>query len=159
MRNSTGNLFGFLPDSARKLLGFGGKGAGGAAIRSLEGVFLDNREAGQLFVMRGEVFNASAKPFSALQVKGTVYGANGEVLAQRTVFCGNTFSREQLAFDSFSSMEKAMGRQFGDTLANLEVLPGKGVPFVIVFRNLPKGAADYGATVAGPAGMGSGKGK
>ncbi|MRR57764.1 MAG: DUF3426 domain-containing protein [Deltaproteobacteria bacterium] len=153
-QNSLGSPLRFLPDSAKNLLGIAGEDTGGATIRFLEGTFLDNREAGQLFVMRGEVFNSSGKPFSALQVKGTVYGANGEVMAQRTVFCGNTLSSEQLAFESFSSMEKAMGRQFGDTLANLEVLPGKAVPFVIVFRDLPRGATDYGATVAGPAGMG-----
>lgn len=126
------------------------KTVGEAAIRSLEGAFQANREAGELFVMRGEVFNASGRPLTSIRVTGTIYGKKGEVLARRTVFCGNPIPEEQAAFLPYSSMEKTMERQFGETLANLEVAPGKGVPFTIVFRDLPKDASDYGAKVAGP---------
>ncbi len=141
---------GMLPDQVKRLMGTGEESPV-VAVRSLEGEFISNREAGELFVMRGEIFNSSGKPVTSLRVKGTVYGTHGEALAQRTVFCGNTLSREQLVFQPYSSMEKLMGRQFGDTLANLEVSPGKAVPFLIVFRDLPKGATDFGAAVFGAA--------
>lgn len=146
MQGGTVGLSGMLPDGLKQLIG-DGKTTQAAAVRSLEGEFISNSEAGELFVMRGEVFNSSKKPIASLQVKGTVYGPNGEALAQRTVFCGNTLSREQLALQSYSSMEKVMGSRFGDTLANLEVSPGKAVPFLIVFRDVPKGATDFGAVV------------
>lgn len=118
-----------------------------ATIRTLEGTFHMNREAGELFVIRGEIFNASGKPLSAMRVQGTVYGANGSVLARRTVYCGNTLSPKEITFRSFSGMEKTMDRQFGDTLANLEIPPGKGIPFAIVFKNVPREAKNFGAKI------------
>jgi len=139
-RNYSGDLASLIPDRLKK-------GTSHATIRSLGGSFLINKEAGELFVIRGEIFNASLKPISAIRVQGTVYGVNGSVLARRTVYCGNTFSREETTFRSFSGMEKTMNRQFGDTLANLEIPPGKGIPFAIVFKDVPREAKDYGAEI------------
>ncbi|MDD2335368.1 MAG: DUF3426 domain-containing protein [Geobacteraceae bacterium] len=141
-----------LPESVKASLGLGKKAGGLVEIRSLEGAFLSNRDAGEIFVMKGDAFNISSKPLTTIQVKGKVYGINGEVLAQQTVFCGNVFSGEQLAVQPYSSMAKVMGRQFGETLANFQVQPGKGVPFVIVFKDVPRGAKDFGAEVMSPSG-------
>ncbi|NMC73108.1 MAG: DUF3426 domain-containing protein [Geobacteraceae bacterium] len=144
-RNGTGERSGRSPK--------GGAGDGGrAVIRSLEGSFLVNREAGELLVIRGEVFNSSGKPLTSLRVQGTVYRGDGSVIARRTVFFGNTFTPEELAFRSYSGMEKTMNRQFGDTLANLEIPPGKGIPFAIVFRNVPKEGKDFGVEIVDSAG-------
>lgn len=148
MQGGAGGTLGMLGERVKRTIGAGEKSPV-ATIRFLEGKFVGNRDAGELFVMRGEVVNTSGKPVTSLRVRGTVYGPDGKALAQRTVFCGNTLSGEQLALQPYSSMEKLMGRQFGETLANLEVLPGKSVPFLIVFRNVPKGASDFGAVVFG----------
>lgn len=139
-----------LPESVKALLGLGKKAGSLVEIRSLEGAFLSNREAGEIFVMKGDAFNISSKPLTTIQVKGKIYGAKGEVLAQQTVFCGNVLSGEQLAVQPYSSMVKVMGRQFGETLANFLVQPGKGVPFEIVFKDVPRGAKDFGAEVMSP---------
>jgi hypothetical protein len=42
-----------------------------------------------------------------------------------------------------------MANQFGDSLANMEVAPGKAIPFVVVLANLPKGAKDFAVESAG----------
>ncbi len=42
-----------------------------------------------------------------------------------------------------------MANQFGDSLANMEVAPGKSIPFVVVVANLPKGAKDFEVQPAG----------
>jgi predicted Zn finger-like uncharacterized protein len=139
-----------LPESAKSLLGFGKKPGGLVEIRSLEGAFLANRDAGEIFVMKGDAFNISSAPLTTIQVKGMVYGPNGEVLAQQTVFCGNVLSGEQLAMQPYSSMVKVLSKQFGETLANFEVQPGKGIPFAIVFKDVPRGAKDFGAEVVSP---------
>jgi predicted Zn finger-like uncharacterized protein len=145
----SGKLTALLPDSAKSLLGIK-KTDGLVEIRSLEGNFLANREAGEIFVMKGDAFNVSSAPLTTIQVKGKIFGANGEIIMQQTVFCGNVLTGEQLAMQPYSSMVKAMGRQFGETLANFEVQPGKRVPFVIVFKNVPRGAKDFGAEVVSP---------
>lgn len=151
MQGGAGSTLGVFGERVKRTIGAGEKSPV-ATVRLLEGEFIGNRDAGELFVMRGEVVNTSGKPVTSLRVRGTVYGQDGKVLEQRTVFCGNTLSGEQLALQPYSSMEKLMGRQFGETLANLEVLPGKSVPFLIVFRNVPKGASDFGAAVFGSEG-------
>jgi len=145
-----GGLADFFPDSVKAMLGLGKKTAGLVEIRSLEGTFLANREAGEIFVIKGDAFNVSAKPLTTIQIKGKVFGPKGEVLVQQTVFCGNVLSGEQLALQPYSSMVKVMGNQFGETLANFQVLPGKGIPFVIVFRDVPGHAKDFGAEVVSP---------
>ena len=139
-QNYAGDLGSLIPGGLKKE-------ASRATIRSLVGSFLVNREAGELFVIRGEIFNASGKPLSAMRVQGTVYSVNGSVLARRTVYCGNTFSPKEMTFRSFSGMEKTMDRQFGDTLANLEIPPGRGIPFAIVFKNVPREAKNFGAKI------------
>jgi predicted Zn finger-like uncharacterized protein len=146
------DVAGLVPESVRNAVGLGTKSACQVEIRSLEGVFLANKDAGEIFVIRGDVFNVSRKPLTTIQVKGKIFGAKGEVIAQRTVFCGNVLSGKQLAFQPYSSMEKVMGSRFGETLANLDVQPGKAISFMIVFKAVPKGATDYAVEVVSPVG-------
>ncbi|MHC1697386.1 MAG: DUF3426 domain-containing protein [Geobacteraceae bacterium] len=145
-----GNMLEMLPESAKASLGLGKKTGGLVEIRSLEGSFLANRDVGEIFVMKGDAFNVSSAPLTTIQVLGKVYGPNGEILAQQTVICGNVLSGEQLAQQPYSSMVKQLGKQFGETLANFQVQPGKGIPFVIVLKDLPSGAKDFGVEVVSP---------
>jgi len=46
-------------------------------------------------------------------------------------------------------IEAAMANQFGDSLSNMEVPPGKAIPFVVVITNLPADARDYGVELVG----------
>jgi predicted Zn finger-like uncharacterized protein len=136
-----------IPPSIMKIIGSASSPGNFAEIRSLNGEFLVNREAGEIFAITGEALNTSGKALTALRVRGTVYDSVGQVLAQRTVYCGNSLSRDQMAGMSFAELEKAMGRQFGDSLANLDVASGKSLPFVVVFKGVPRGGANFGAVV------------
>lgn len=151
--NGSGGVADLLPDSLKATLGIGKKSVDLVEIRLLEGSFLVNKDAGEIFVMKGDAFNVSPKPLTTIQVKGKILGPKGEILAQQTVFCGNVLSGEQLAMQPYSSMVKAMGDEFGETLANFQVQPGKGIPFVIVFKDVPQGAKDFAAEVASPVGL------
>lgn len=125
------------------------KEEGGVAVRNPVGSFLSNKEAGEIFVINGEAVNNFAKPRASIQVKATLYGAKGEALLQKTVYCGNALSREQLTTQPMAKLEATMANQFGDSLSNLAVQPGKAIPFVVVFTNIPKEAADFGVEVIG----------
>jgi predicted Zn finger-like uncharacterized protein len=137
-------LSGVLPTQISQKLGMGKTAGPGASIRTMEGHFVTNKGVGELLVIQGEAVNTSGKPLSALKVRGMIYGSDGAVLAERTVFCGSALTRDELENLPYSSLEKAMNKQFGDNLANLEVASGKAVPFVLVFRDVPKGARDFG---------------
>jgi predicted Zn finger-like uncharacterized protein len=122
---------------------------GKIAIRNTTAQFMRNNEAGEIFVINGEAVNNFDKPRASIQVKATIYGAKGKTLLQKTVYCGNALSKEQLATMPLAEIDKMVANSFGDSLANLAVQPGKGIPFVAVLANVPAGAADFGVEVVG----------
>ena len=112
-------------------------------VKNQQGAFMVNREAGEIFVVTGEVINNCKEPRASIQVKATILGPNGEVLISKTAYCGNIFSKDQLTTLPMDKIEEAMGNQFGDALANLNVPPGKGIPFTIVLNKVPKNAGEF----------------
>ena len=118
-------------------------------IKSLEGSYVNNIEAGELFVIRGEAANSFKTPRAAIQVRGLIYNAAGTVILKKTTFCGNPLTQEQLVTLPIAKIEEAMNNRLGDSYANIGVPAGKSVPFAIVFSGLPKEAVDFGVEVAG----------
>jgi len=104
--------------------------------------YVNNQEAGQLLVIQGSAINNFATARSALTVKGVILDAGGKVLQQQTAFCGNYLDDGQLRGYRYAQIEEAMNNQFGAGLANMNVKPGKAIPFTIVFRNVPKEMAN-----------------
>jgi hypothetical protein len=132
-----------------KWIGMKSSAEGNIAVRNQQGAFMVNREAGEIFVVTGEAINNYKEPRASIQVKASILGSKGEILIQKTAYCGNNFSREQLTTLSMDKMEEAMGSPFGDALSNLSVSPGKGIPFAIVFNNIPKNAGEFTVEVTG----------
>lgn len=132
-----------------KWLGIKVKDEGAIIIRNTSGAFMKNAEVGEIFVINGEVVNNFTKPRASIQVKGTLFSPNGAAALQKTAYCGNALTKEQLATLPVVKLESAMNNQFGDSLSNLAVQPGKGIPFVIVFTNVPKDVVEFGAEVVG----------
>jgi hypothetical protein len=135
-------------------LGMEAKEEGNISVQKVSGVFTVNKEAGEVFVVSGETLNNYRKPRASLQVKAVLYDKDGKVLAQKSAFCGNVISGEQVKVMPWAKIEAAMANQFGDSLVNLGVQPGKGIPFVVVFSQVPKDVTDFaveaaGSTVAG----------
>jgi predicted Zn finger-like uncharacterized protein len=122
---------------------------GKISVRGVKAAYVDNGEAGELLVVSGEALNEYAKPRAALQVKVTVFDATGQAVASKSAYGGNPLSDEQLESLALDKIEAAMANQFGDSLANMEVAPGKAIPFVVVLAKLPKGAKDFGVQPAG----------
>ena len=130
---------------------YGDKNAeeGSMAIRNILSSYVVNSSAGELFVVKGEAVNNFKKPRASVQVKLSILGPGGVVLASKSAFCGNSLSNEQLASLPLAKIEEAMNNQFGDSLANLGVKPGSAIPFVIVMSAVPKEATDYSVQIAG----------
>jgi hypothetical protein len=117
--------------------------SGQIRLSELSSSFVANREAGQLFVIQGKATNDYSEARSAIAVKGILYNENGKPLLQQTVFCGNPLDVEVLRNMPFAKIEESMNNQFGDSLSNLNIGPGKSIPFTIVFKNLPPDLAEY----------------
>ncbi|CAG0966411.1 hypothetical protein GEOBC_01022 [Geobacteraceae bacterium] len=122
---------------------------GTIALDKVGGIYLANSEAGEVFVIRGEAVNNYRKSRASIQVRGALLGTGGQAIVQKVAYCGNSLTDQQIQTLPFARIEAAMGNQFGDSLANLGVQPGKRIPFVIVIPNVPKDATDYSVEVVG----------
>jgi predicted Zn finger-like uncharacterized protein len=130
-------------------LGFEAREEGGIGLDKVRGGYLTNAEAGEVFVIRGEAINNYRKPRASIQVKGALLGSGGQAVVQKIAYCGNSLSDEQIASLPMAKIESAMYNQFGDSLSNLGVQPGKRIPFVIVLANIPREATDFTVEVTG----------
>ncbi|MBW4054104.1 MAG: DUF3426 domain-containing protein [Proteobacteria bacterium] len=118
-------------------------------IQAVKATFIHNSKAGELLVISGEALNEYSQPRAALQVKVTVFDASGKSIATKSAYGGNPLTEEQLKSLAFDKIEAVMANQFGDSLTNMEVAPGKSIPFVVVIANLPAGASDFAVQSAG----------
>ena len=122
---------------------------GRITVRSVDASFVKNAAIGDLLVISGEAVNNFNKPRAAIQIKGMVYDGNGNVLISRSAYCGNPLTKEQLATMPLDKIESSMANQFGDSLTNMGVEPGKAIPFVVVIPQPPAEAKDYGVEPVG----------
>uniref|UniRef100_C6DZZ5 MJ0042 family finger-like protein n=1 Tax=Geobacter sp. (strain M21) TaxID=443144 RepID=C6DZZ5_GEOSM len=122
---------------------------GRITIRNPLASFYQNHQAGELFVVTGEAVNSFRKARASIQVRVSLYDKSGKVLMQKTAYCGNRLSKEQLTTLPLEKLESIMNNQFGDSLSNLGVQPGQPIGFVVAIANVPKEAADFGVEVVG----------
>ncbi len=122
---------------------------GRITVRKISATYLEQAVAGELLVISGEAVNNFTKTRAALQLKGMVFGGDGGVLISKVAYAGNTLTHEQLLTMPLDKIEAAMNNQFGDSLINLEVQPGKAIPFIIVIVNPPKEGREFGVEAAG----------
>jgi len=120
---------------------------GQITLSELEGKFVKNEHGGDFFLIHGEAINNFSKPRAAIQVKGVIFDQNGKPLLQKTVFCGNPISLQELQTLSFAELEKIMGNQFGKDLSNMKIDSKKSIPFDIVFKDLPQNLSEFSVKV------------
>ena len=121
---------------------------GRISLDELEGTFVNNQEAGELFVIRGAATNYYREPRASIQVKGIIFDQNGKPLLQKTIFCGNPITDQELQTLPFSKLEEMMRNQFGKAMDNMKVNNKETIPFVIAFRDLPKNLSEFSVDIA-----------
>jgi predicted Zn finger-like uncharacterized protein len=143
----------FISSDPKAISMFGTGGApaeeGRVTVQNVKAYYISKSAVGELLVITGDAVNGYKKPRAALQVKGIVYGTTNQVLSTKIAYAGNQLTNEQLTTMSAEKIEAAMNNQFGDSLTNLEVQPGKTIPFTIVIVNPPKEGKDFGVEPIG----------
>jgi predicted Zn finger-like uncharacterized protein len=143
----------FLNDDPKavSVLGTGGVPVedGRITTQNIKAYFIPQSAAGELLVITGDAMNGYKKPRAALQIKGIVFNTNNQIIATKMAYAGNPLTTEQLTSMTAEKIEAAMNNQFGDSLSNLEVLPGKTIPFTIVIINPTKEGKDFGVEPVG----------
>lgn len=146
-------IYNFISGGPKALSIFGKQAAvveeGRIDVRNVKAYYIEGAEAGELLVITGDAVNSFKTARATLQVRAAVLSANNQNLATKTAYAGNMLTSEQLAEMPADKIEAAMNNQFGDSLTNLEVLPGKSIPFVIVFIDPPEDGKDYSVTPLG----------
>ena len=138
-----GNIFKSEPDDS----------AGGRKLSLvLEGIsaeFVPSPSAGMLCVVKGQVRNSYNQPRDGLRVTVKLYTAGNAVVKTATVFAGNVLSNQELSSLDLITINARLKNSTGANNMNVGVKPGRSVPFMAVFSNLPAGVDEYSVEVAG----------
>ncbi|PIE61907.1 MAG: hypothetical protein CSA29_01015 [Desulfobacterales bacterium] len=110
---------------------------------SINGRFVSNDSAGELFIVTGRIDNPSQIPYSNIKVKGTLLDNTKAKVVTQAAYCGNIIPEGTLKKGNISDITKQLGNKNGLQNANMNVAPGKSVPFMIVFSNLPKNLTNF----------------
>ncbi|WP_320043512.1 zinc-ribbon domain-containing protein [uncultured Desulfobacter sp.] len=116
---------------------------------SINGRFVSNKSAGDLFIVTGRVKNPSDKAVSFIRVKGTLMKKNNIKAGTQIAYCGNIISDETLKSDNISDITKQMGVKQGNENINVNIKPGASVRFMLIFSNLPEDLANFTVALEG----------
>ncbi|MDX9963633.1 DUF3426 domain-containing protein [Desulfobacter postgatei] len=116
---------------------------------SINGRFVSNKSAGDLFVVTGRIKNPSNIPVSYIQLKGTLMTKDNTKAKTLIAYCGNIIPEETLMSGNISDITKQMGVRQGNQNTNVNIKPGASVMFMLVFSNLPEELSNFTVAVEG----------
>ncbi|NDY70761.1 hypothetical protein DO021_03730 [Desulfobacter hydrogenophilus] len=116
---------------------------------SIDGRFVSNKSAGDLFIITGRIKNPSNTAVSYLQVKGTLMKKDNTKAETLIAYCGNIIPEETLKSGNISDIAKQMGVKQGNQNTNVNIKPGASVMFMLVFSNLPEDLSNFTVAVEG----------
>ena len=135
----------------KKYFGMGDPAEGFISLEKVRGYYLENANFSKVFVIEGEAVNHWKESRSFVKVKGVLLDSKGNKVREQESYCGNILSEKDLKEMSRGAIEKSLSSQFGISFSNVNILPNKNVPFMIVFLDLTP-AGTQSKPVQGPAG-------
>ena len=117
--------------------------------KTITGKFIENTQAGDIFVIMGQVRNEYDHPRSFIKITGKLYRKGKALAKTATVYGGNMLSDSDLERLDLVAISKRLQNRFGDNRSNLKVKTGRTIPFLIVFSQLPTNLDEYTVEVAG----------
>ncbi len=112
-------------------------------LKNVIGYYDSGAAASRILVIKGQVTNLSKMAESGIRVHAVLLDSNEQVLAEQTVYAGNVLATAKLKTGDRSALEKALANPFGDRLSNMDVQPGKTVPFMVLFFDAPENIDSY----------------
>jgi len=118
-------------------------------VDNISSKFIDNTKHGKLFVITGTLKNEFPESRKYIRVRGSLF-SSGKVLAKDvTIYGGNVISDLDLAEMSLTDINKRLSNRFGDKKSNFDVKPGRAIPFMVVFSDLPESLEEFTIEAAG----------
>lgn len=109
----------------------------------VRGSFVDSKEAGNLFVIQGEIKNEYPGSRNFILIRGSILDDQGRVVKRKLAFAGNPLAEDELKQLTMEEIDKAMKNRYGEDRQNFNVSPGESVPFTIVFSSLPENLGEF----------------
>ncbi|MBN2033542.1 MAG: zinc-ribbon domain-containing protein [Deltaproteobacteria bacterium] len=110
---------------------------------SVTGVFIQNPDAGQLFVVRGAISNNYQSSRSYVLVKASILDDKGKVVKTKVAYAGNVFTEDELQNLSMEQIDQGLREKAGKADANVDIKPQASVPFMVVFEKLPDNLSEF----------------
>ena len=113
------------------------------SFKTVTGSFVDSKNSGNLFVIRGLVTNEYPKSRSFILIKGSILDEKGQVVKRKMAYAGNNFKEEEIKSLPLEKINDSMKNRYGMGRKNVNIAPGANIPFTIVFENLPKNLSEF----------------
>ena len=116
---------------------------------STQPYFLENAQAGQIFLVEGEIVNESTRPVSFVLIEGRLYSKGNQVAQSQRCYAGNSMTRDELVKLSMNEIQNRMMNREGKDLSNVHIPVARRIPFLLVFHNLPEldSLSDYSVEI------------
>ena len=111
--------------------------------------FVDNAHVGKLFVISGKVKNGYTENRGIVTLLGKLFSTGKVAVNQERVYAGNVLSDLELANLTWDQIKTRLGNRLGDNRSNEKIAPGKSIPFMVVFSELPDNLEEFTIEVTG----------
>ena len=111
--------------------------------------FVDNASVGKLFVISGKVKNGYAENRGMVTLAGNIFSTGKVPVNKEKVYCGNIMSDLELANLEWDKIKARLSNRLGDNRSNVKIEPGKSIPFMVVFSDLPEDLEEFTIEVTG----------
>ena len=119
------------------------------SLINIKKYFKENEKTGRFFVIEGEIKNGYPTVRQKIRIRGALKTAENKVAVSREVYAGWTLTPEELDTLSFEEIDRLHSTQPERFSNNARVLPGKTLPFMILFPPLPPGSTQVSIEVVG----------
>jgi hypothetical protein len=125
------------------------KEVGEISVDNISSKFIDNTRHGKLFIITGTVKNEFSESRKYIKIQGSLFSSGKTLVKEVSVYGGNFLSDLNLSEMSLKDINQRLSNRFGDKKSNFDVKPGKSIPFMVVFSNLPESLEEFTIEVSG----------
>ncbi|MGB5987911.1 MAG: DUF3426 domain-containing protein [Desulfobacterales bacterium] len=114
------------------------------AARVADSRFVENSQAGRLFVIKGNISNGYSQPRTRIAITGKLFAAAADPVQTQTIMGGNVLPDTELGTLPIAEIQQRLNQA-----STAIVEPGRTLPFMIVFADLPESLREYTVEVMG----------
>jgi predicted Zn finger-like uncharacterized protein len=115
----------------------------GVSVSDSKGYFLKNVRGQQLFVIEGNVTNATDRPMSFIKLTANISDNNNNLIASRTFYAANILTDDELRTLTSDQINSKINNEMGQSLKNFNVAPKTSLPFMVVFFDVPDNLTSF----------------